>query len=117
MGKRGNGYGDFVATVEVDSPRQAFQDSVKSDLEKRVEALERAGSYRIKMSGADLLRLQSGDVVILRLPRSLADSETKRLVEGWKDLMRSIGHEGDVQLMVLAGVDCEIGVIRDGPDR
>jgi hypothetical protein len=80
-------------------------------LEDRVAALERAGTYRIKLSAADLLRLQPQDVVVLRTSRSLADSETARLAVGWRELMNSV-HMESVQLLVLAGADCTLEVIR-----
>lgn len=65
----------------------------------------------LRLSKTSLLRLQKGDIVLLQVKRPIATSESKALVQAWSDLMQRQGIEG-VELMVIAGVDVDLEVVR-----
>ncbi len=82
------------------------------DLERRIKSLEQ-GARRMKMAKANLLRLQAGDVLAIRVPRPLASDERQQLAAGFKELFASIGHADDIQAAILCGHDAvELDVIR-----
>lgn len=85
------------------------------DLEERVDRLERGG-YRLRLGKADVLSLQSGDVVALNIRRPIASDERQAIVNAWADLMQRTGH-ADVPLVILAGEDLELKVIREEPSE
>ena len=64
----------------------------------------------LRLRPAEVLRLQPGDIVVLRVARPLASSETQKLVDAWKVLMRDRGLES-VDMMVLGGVDTTLQVM------
>jgi hypothetical protein len=81
-------------------------------LNQRVEHLENRGSYRIKLSQGQMLKLSPGDIVVFKIPSPLATSEVQRLADGWHELMKSTGHE-NVEAMFLSGADgVQVGVVR-----
>src|ERR1044072_1830890 len=78
------------------------------DLEDRIAALERDWLRISKMS---LMRLQKGDIVVMRVKRPIASSEREAVIQAWRDLMAKVGIEG-VELMVVAGAQVDISVMR-----
>jgi uncharacterized protein YbjT (DUF2867 family) len=78
----------------------------------RIVELERQ-SRRMKLAKADLLRLQAGDVLAIRVPRPLASDERQQLATGFRQLFASIGHADDIQAAIICGHDAvELDVIR-----
>jgi hypothetical protein len=50
--------------------------------------------------------------VVFKIPAPLASSEIQRLADGWRELMKSTGHE-NVEAMFLGGADgVQVGVVR-----
>src|SRR3954463_2220277 len=78
------------------------------ELEERVKYLENRG---IDLSKAQILKLESGDVVIFKLTQPLSTSEIERMAEEWRNLMQAAGHP-DVQAMFLGGNNVQVGVVR-----
>lgn len=76
------------------------------ELEERVKYLENRG---IDLSKAQILKLESGDVVVFLTPLSTSDIE--RMAEEWRNLMQAAGHP-DVQAMFLDGNNVKVGVVR-----
>lgn len=70
-------------------------------LEERVEALER-NYQRMKMSRATLLKVESGDVIVVTVQRPLATSENQAITDGFKTLLTKLGHADDVQVIVMS---------------
>jgi hypothetical protein len=85
--------------------------TVETPLEKRVERLERRAQTRLKIHEADLLRLQPGDIVTLRIYRPLADVEQQAISQAWADTCAAAGI-ANVPLMILSGADLDLKVIR-----
>jgi len=78
-------------------------------LEERVAELERM--RYLKLRELDLLRLQPGDIVVLRITRPLAESERALLVHAWTALMERSGHAG-TEFVILAGADLDLSIMR-----
>ena len=70
-------------------------------LEERVEALER-NYHRMRMAKATLLKVESGDVIVVTVQRPLATSENQAITDGFKQLLTSLGHKDDVQVIVMS---------------
>lgn len=87
-----------------------LEDQIKK-LDERLKAVEERRTYRIRLSKAQLFKLETGDVVIFKLQTPLATSETEKLVNGWRELMAASGHP-EVQAMFLTGGMPEISVLR-----
>lgn len=66
---------------------------------------------RITISKAQLMRLQKGDIVVMRVKRPIASNERDAVIEAWKNLMAKMGIEG-VELMLVAGAEVDISVMR-----
>lgn len=58
---------------------------------------------RLRLAKATLLRLQDGDVLVLRIQRPLATSEQEAVVNQFKALFRKLGK--NVDLAVICGHD------------
>ena len=67
--------------------------------------------HDIRISKAHLMRLQKGDIVLMRVKRPIASSERDAVIEAWRNLMAKTGIEG-VELMLVAGAEVSVSVMR-----
>lgn len=80
-------------------------------VEERLEQLESRHAYRLTLRPVDLLRLQPGDIVVLRITRPIAEDERRSLIDAWRQLMERTGH-ANTELVILAGADLDLKVVR-----
>lgn len=73
-----------------------------AELSEEISALK-SQARRMKMSRVDLVRLQDGDLLVLRIQRPLATSEQQMVVDGFKQLFAKLGK--NVELAVVCGHD------------
>jgi hypothetical protein len=87
--------------------------AVASDpsIEQRLDDLENRHTYRLTLGPVDLLRLQPGDIAVLRVKRPIAEDERRGLIDAWRQLMERTGHR-DTELVILAGADLDLKVVR-----
>lgn len=82
------------------------------ELEQRLEALEQA-YHRLRLAKASVMRLQDGDTLIMRVPRPLASSEQKPIVEAFQQLIAKHGKRAE--FMLICGHDeVQLDVVRAG---
>ena len=59
-----------------------------------------------------VLRLQPGDVLLLKTSRPLADSEHKRLMAAWQAVLAERGLENQVAIVLSTGDALTVEVLR-----
>jgi hypothetical protein len=72
-------------------------------IEERLAAVEQL-ARRMRLSKASLLRLQPGDILVIRIQRPLASSERSELTEGFRRAFAMAGHS-DVPVLIICGMD------------
>lgn len=86
------------------------------EIDQRLRLVEQT-ARRMRLSKASLLRLQPGDVLMIRVPRALAESERTDLARGFRELFESIGLGGKVQCAIICSHDAvELDVVRAEAD-
>lgn len=66
----------------------------------------------LKLKPAEILKLQAGDVVVMRIPQAIASSERRALMDAWQSVMARTGHEDDVTLLIISGEEVNMKVMR-----
>ncbi len=69
----------------------------------------------LRLKPAEVLRLQAGDIVLLNIPRPIAESEQQRIVDAWTGVMQRAGKANE--LVLMCGESINIKVVPSGLTR